>query len=263
MFTCFRYKNRDINLIYTILLYYKFHLYIFEANYTHTILYMSLKDKIKARLKAKYSGVNLSTKRLDAIADRLSKKLTEESEDSEIDTVLDEANEVYPFADIAKDDDKIRTLEAKAKDQKPADPPKPDEDSKPAPSGGDLTSSNDVPEWAKALIESNKALQADIATFKSAETGKTRLQRLKEELKASGATDKYIEKAVKNFAKMKFETDDEFEAHVSEEIEDAKGFVQAEAEEGLGGIPRPVTSGGTKTKEASQAEVDSIFGALT
>jgi hypothetical protein len=65
-----------------------------------------MQDKIKAQLKTKFPGVNLSKERLDAIADKLSTKITEESE---IDAKLDELNDLYPFADIAKNDDRERT----------------------------------------------------------------------------------------------------------------------------------------------------------
>jgi hypothetical protein len=79
-------------------------------------------DKIKAQLKAKLQtlGVkNLSQARIDAIADKLSSKITEESQ---IDEKLDELNDIMPFADIARNDDRLRTLEAK--DKKPQAQPK-------------------------------------------------------------------------------------------------------------------------------------------
>jgi hypothetical protein len=77
-----------------------------------------MKEKIVAQLKAKLAtlGVkNLSNARINAIADKLSPKITDEND---IDAKLDELNEIYPFADVAKDDDRLRTLESK--DRKPA-----------------------------------------------------------------------------------------------------------------------------------------------
>lgn len=69
-----------------------------------------MQDKIKAQLRAKFPGVNLSKSRLDAIADKLATKITDEAE---IDAKLDELNDLYPFADIAKNDDRQRTQQAK------------------------------------------------------------------------------------------------------------------------------------------------------
>lgn len=69
-----------------------------------------MKEKIISQLKAKYPGVNLSSTRIDAIADKLAAKITDEKD---IDAKLDELNDIMPFADIAKQDDKLRLLEVK------------------------------------------------------------------------------------------------------------------------------------------------------
>ena len=84
-----------------------------------------MQDKIKAQLKTKFPGVNLSKERLDAIADKLSTKITEESE---IDAKLDELNDLYPFAEIAKNDDRERT---KKKTEQPKPQPKEQDDNEP------------------------------------------------------------------------------------------------------------------------------------
>lgn len=82
-------------------------------------------DTFKARLKAKLkaAGVNLSSKRIDAYADRLHKKNPDVKEDSEHDTLIDELDELVSFADIAKQDDTIRDLGGKLKKQEAAKPP--------------------------------------------------------------------------------------------------------------------------------------------
>lgn len=83
-------------------------------------------DTFKARLKAKTkaAGVNLSTKRIDAYADRLHKKNPDVTDEAEHDTLIDGLDELVSFADIAKQDDQVRTLEAKVKSKQPAAPPK-------------------------------------------------------------------------------------------------------------------------------------------
>ena len=86
------------------------------------------KAKVKERLKSKFPGVNLSTKRIDAIADKL--KLPEDADDDAIDERLDELNDVFSFADMARNDDRARTEEAerKRKEQQDNPTPKPSND---------------------------------------------------------------------------------------------------------------------------------------
>ena len=75
---------------------------------------MKIVKLIKARLKKQYPKANLSTKRLNELSARLAKKLTDESTEEEVDQVLEDANDFYSFEQIAKDDDRVRSLEAKA-----------------------------------------------------------------------------------------------------------------------------------------------------
>jgi hypothetical protein len=57
-------------------------------------------ETFKAQLKAKYSGLNLSQKRIDEISARLHKKNPDLTEEANHDTRLDDLNELMPFADI-------------------------------------------------------------------------------------------------------------------------------------------------------------------
>ncbi|RKS00422.1 hypothetical protein [Flavobacterium sp. 102] len=127
-------------------------------------------EVIKARLKVKYPKANLSQKRLDEISAKLCSKPADDADEAAIDAVLEAANEFVSFEDIAKQDDRMRTLEANQKPTPtppptpPADPPTP-----PAPV--------DAPEWAKAIIESNSKLVDDnkklLEKVTAIETGKT------------------------------------------------------------------------------------------
>lgn len=84
--------------------------------------------KIKARLRALFPKANLSTKRLDEISAKLAKKPEDGATDAQIDEVLNDYNDngAMTFEEIAKADDKIRTLEAKKPEPK-TDEPKTDE----------------------------------------------------------------------------------------------------------------------------------------
>jgi len=87
-------------------------------------------DTFKARLKAylKAAGVNLSTKRIDAYADRLHKKNPDVKDEAEHDTLIKDLDELVGFAEIAKDDDTIRTKDAQIKKLSEKKPDPKDED---------------------------------------------------------------------------------------------------------------------------------------
>lgn len=213
---------------------------------------MSFKAKIKARLKAKWPGVNLSTKRIDALADKL--KLEEDAEDEAIDEKLDELNDIFSFADMAKNDDRLRTLEAK---QPKTEDPKPD--TNPGPN----TPDPEMPAWAKKLIDTNEALAAEVAAIKSGKTADTRKQTLENKLK--DVDPKFKAATLKAFGRMKFESDEDFETYLSEIEEDAKEFVQTpDDDDDNDKVPfsRPLVpsgGGGGKSKQVSAVEADAIL----
>ncbi|NQY30349.1 MAG: hypothetical protein HRT69_12860 [Flavobacteriaceae bacterium] len=124
-------------------------------------------QKIKDRLKAKFPKANLSTKRLDALADRLSKKPADDADDAAIDVVLDNANDFMPFEDIAKDDDRTRTLEAKAKDPVPktAEEIEADRVAKEKEEAA-IKAQGEAPEWAKIMIANNTKMAEEITELK-------------------------------------------------------------------------------------------------
>jgi dsRNA-specific ribonuclease len=149
---------------------------------SHPLKFLTnMREKILSRLKAKYSGVNLSKARMDAIADKLAAKITDENE---IDAKLDELNDLMSFADIARQDDRVRTLEARVK-PKPADKPleADDEDDDQGGKKPVTKKQNDeTPAWAKTLMDEVKSLK----TEKVQSTMKTRLaEKLKDKVPAT------------------------------------------------------------------------------
>lgn len=106
-------------------------------------------EKIKERLKALYPKANLSQKRIDEISAKLAKKPADDAEDDAIDSVINDANDLMDFEALAKEDDRVRTLEAKAKQTEPIIDTKKEEEK-----GGD-----DAPAWAKAMMQKMEALE--------------------------------------------------------------------------------------------------------
>jgi len=122
-------------------------------------------EQIKARLKVKFPKANLSQKRIDALAAKLAPKPKDGATDEEIDSVLENANDFMSFEDIAKEDDRMRTLEA---NQKPKTEPAPTDPLTPKPTEPVITPpAGDVPEWAKALIKQNETVVAEITALKT------------------------------------------------------------------------------------------------
>lgn len=76
---------------------------------------MNKRAKIAGRLKALFPKANLSTKRIDVITAKLESKVSDDADDAAIDEIVNQANDFMDFDAIAKEDDRVRTLEANQK----------------------------------------------------------------------------------------------------------------------------------------------------
>lgn len=74
------------------------------------------KSKVIARIKAIFPKTNLTAQRLDAIAAKLAEKPEDGADDDAIDAVINDFNEnsYMTLEEIAKNDDRLRTLARKA-----------------------------------------------------------------------------------------------------------------------------------------------------
>jgi hypothetical protein len=134
-----------------------------------------MKDKVKARLRALFPGVNLSKTRLDKIADSVVSKITTEDE---IDDKLNDFNDFMPFSDIAKGDDRQRAIDAK----KQADDDAEAERLRLAGKDKEDDQDEEVPKWAKGLVSKITSLESQLA----GEKGKSTINDLKAAAKAKG-----------------------------------------------------------------------------
>lgn len=117
---------------------------------------MAVKPEIiKARLKALFPKANLSTKRIDALAAKLAQMPADDADDAAVDVILNQANDFNSFEDIAKEDDRVRTLEAKVKENTPA-PPSPPAPGDPKPNDPPTEA---PPAWAKDLLQKIEGLE--------------------------------------------------------------------------------------------------------
>lgn len=135
---------------------------------------MAVKPEIiKARLKVLFPKANLSQKRIDAIAAKLAPMPADEADDAAVDAVLNQANDFNSFEDIAREDDRVRTLEAKANLNTPPDPAKSQD---PVPATSSKTENEEAPTWAKDMIETNKRLSQEIEAIKTGKIIDTKKQ---------------------------------------------------------------------------------------
>lgn len=156
--------------------------------------------------------------------------------------------------------------------------PKPEEKPEPKPvekpSSKESKTDDEVPEWAKALIESNKkqaesqnqlieSLKAEITGIKSKTTAEKRRVRLEELLKDTGTFGK---STISSFERMKFDTDEAFEEYFSEVKENLAQLNQERESEGLTkfGIPIVESKGkeDPKPKLLTEAEMEELADAM-
>lgn len=105
-------------------------------------------SRVNDRYKAKFGSIALSKTRLDAMTAKLAGKIKDDATDEEIDGELNDLNEVYPFTEIKKNDDRLAN-EKNNPNKKPIvkeDEPKVDDD---------------TPKWAKDLLAEVTALKTE------------------------------------------------------------------------------------------------------
>ena len=217
---------------------------------------MALIKQIKARLKVLYPGVNLSNKRIEAIAAKIDAKITEEDE---IDDALSTYDEYNPFAEMARDDDRERlrlkkeSETTKTSEQIAAEKEAADKEPVLDP---------EMPAWAKALVTSTQALAKGLESIQGEKLTNTRKQQY--ESKLEGVPAKVKAKALKDFSKMKFETEDEFNEWLTETETDVEDMIQEESNNGLTNQTpvRGVKNTPGKVKLATDAELDEVMNAI-
>lgn len=214
--------------------------------------------RIKGRFKALFPKANLSTKRLDELSARLAQKPADDAEDSAIDELLNDANDVYPFEEMAKDEHRLATAENKLKNRKPgsADDQDPPQD----PPQDTPKDDADMPAWARKMYANNEKLLQEVTELK---TGK-----IIESKKASAAklfNENATLKGLKETVKEKWlnRIDVESETSIEDQIADLETeyteLVQVSADDKkvVGAPPNGSASG-----KPTDAELDSIANGL-
>jgi len=217
---------------------------------------MAFRKEIFQKLRAKHKNVPKAI--LDKVADHLEKGVTE---DTEVDDTVEDADSlVTGFATLFQSEGDRRAAEA-AKGVNPSgkkEGEKDDDDpANPQPGKDD----KDTPAWAKTLIETNQALSTRLEKIEQGKTIDSRKQALEEKLK--GVDEKFSTQTLKYFSKMKFDSEEEFEAFLEDVETDAAGYEQNLSDKSLGQQTKPLNGNKKTTKEASEADINAAIGNMS
>ncbi|HZF64195.1 MAG TPA: hypothetical protein VEZ55_06920 [Chitinophagaceae bacterium] len=198
-----------------------------------------MKEKIIARIKAKFPAVNLSKKRLDEISDKLAAKITDENE---IDAQLDDYNEIRPLAEIAQTDDKIRDLSNKVKNvTKPTET----NDQSSSQQTDTTGTPDDTPAWAKSLVESNQKLAQKLEAFEKEKAISSMQSKLAAHEKLKGISPVFYK------GRALPEKEEDLDTFVEGIVTDFNTFKQEAANTGLTNSGAPASASSATTNKVS------------
>ncbi len=217
-------------------------------------------------LKPKSKALGFSREELEGIAADVANnlELDEEASDEDVNAEIEkQVNAVLPYLKIAqktaqrtiqsfKDSKNLEDDEVDDPDDDPAGNKKPIRKQKKE------KEEEQVPAWAQALITQNKALQTEILGLKSERESDGHRSKLKALLKDKGTFGKTV---LKNFDKMKFENESEFDDFYDGVVEDLAAIDQERANEGLGKLGAPAAQRKPKEEEVEvikENEIDEL-----
>lgn len=192
-----------------------------------------MKEKILAALKTKFVGVD------DAILDRIATKKAEGlTDESQIPAIVEGVSFSYvltSYGDFRAGDatqSAIRNYEKKhnLKDGKPI------ENASPNPQPEEKK--DDVPAWAQALIESNKALSTELSTLKQEKLQATRQEQILAKAKEYGIPENYAKRCA-------IKEDEDLDVYF-------KDLKQDFANDGFKGVQAPETPEQKLEKESTE-----------
>ena len=204
-------------------------------------------------LKPKSKALGFSREGLEGIAADVANnlELDEEASDEDVNAEIEkQVNAVLPYLKIAQKTAQ-RTIQSFKDSQDLDDDEVDDDDDDPAGNKKPIRKQKkekeeQVPAWAQALITQNKALQTEILGLKSERENDGRRSKLKALLKDKGTFGKTV---LKNFDKMNFENESEFDDFYDGIVEDLAAIDQERANEGLGKLGAPAAQRKPKKEE--------------
>jgi len=214
-----------------------------------------MKIKLIALLKTSFASKGFNAKELESLADLIisQQSLTDESADEDLTTAVTNAKPVADFvqsvasrqvSDVKKPVKVETTTTTETKEE--VDP-----------------NETATDKALRLIMKKLEKTEQQLASFGQEKVATTRREQYAKTLE--GTSDVFKAKALKDFDRMAFKDDEDFTSYLTDATEDAKAFIQDEANQGLGN-DRPVGGVGgnnaSTKKEATEAEVDAAFANL-
>ena len=223
-----------------------------KTNIVHLML-----EKILQALKTKYAHLGLEESVLKAIATRLAAAVKDDTEiENAVKGVEEEVKLLQSVADkgrtsLTKAEEARKKLERELEEMRAKsnpNPPTPHTEPKP----------DEMPEWAKGLLQAVEKQNETIAAFQAEKQQQTAKERFLGQLKAQGVSEAFY----KHHLGRTFKDDTEMDAFVSELKADEQAFLQTQANTGLSSHSGNVFGGGTDANGVSadvQAYINEKF----
>lgn len=235
---------------------------------------MSYKDIVLKTLKPKVAPFGFTKKEIESVAAVIADNLglDENAEDEVVNATIDKAvNTMIPVLQLAQSQAN-RSIERYKAEQKKPNPEEDEEqegeesnekekqDKKPAPKVVPSKPQKETPpEWANSLINTVAELRAELGGLKNEKLTSSRKQRLENALKDTGVMG---QQTLRNFAKMKFETDEEFDDYLAEVETSVTDFRKEQGDASLKTLGKHPQRGSENLKELTDSEIDKIVGAM-
>lgn len=204
-------------------------------------------------LKPKCKALGFNLEELEGIAADIADnlELDEEASEEEInENISSEVEAVIPYLKIAQKASN-RVIQNSKNNKNPESD---DNDTNAGQDGVDHEKEEEkVPVWAQAIITQQKAIQTELTGLKSERETDGRRSKLKALLKDTGTFGK---STLKNFDKIKFENEADFEEFYDGVVEDLATLNQERANASLAKLgATAATNGNKKEKEGDKPEV--------
>ena len=213
-------------------------------------------DKLLQSLKTKYAHLGLKESVLKVIATRLATTVKDDTEiENAVKSVEEEVKLLQSVADegrtsLSKAEEARKKLEKELEEEraksnpKPQNPPAPPKEPKP----------DEMPEWAKSLVEVVNKQNETIAAFQAEKQQQSAKERFLNQLKTQGVSETFY----KHHLGRTFKDDEEMNAFVSELKADEQAFLQAQTNAGLSSLSGSVLGAG-KDNNVVSADVQAYI----
>ena len=222
---------------------------------------MDLKKKVFLKLKTGAQAFGYKRDELMSVAAHIADnlKLDENASEEDVEDAVDAAvSSCIPFLKYGQSMATRVINDSKLKDDHDDDDDDDDDDNnqKPSPKKSPKTTStpkDETPAWVKELQKSVETLANQVETMKGEKVTTGRKERLSKLLADTGT---YGEAALKNFERMSFKDDDDFDDYFTSVEEDLAKFKQQMADSGLAHLTTPPTPKQDKPKGEDKVFTD-------